>query len=201
MEKVDHKFTKVFIRGLFRILIHIAFNIEYAGEKYFPEDGGYLVCSNHLSVVDIPIIQCRTKNRWMYFMSKKELFENKLLAKLMNGLSAFPVDRGRGAKSIRVASNYLNDDKIVCIFPQGTRERNGKRLKARKGPAILAAMSEKPIVPVLIEGEFKFRKKIKVTIGKKYDLNLKKGVKYSREEYEVKSQEVMDLIYNLKETN
>ena len=54
------------------------------------------------------------------------------------------------------------------IFPEGTRSKDGKVHRGHSGAAIIAARSEKPIIPVGIKfGEkLKFRTKVIVRFGK-----------------------------------
>jgi 1-acyl-sn-glycerol-3-phosphate acyltransferase len=40
----------------------------------------------------------------------------------------------------------------IVVFPEGTRSRDGKLLRFKKGGFLLAAQSNRPIVPVTING-------------------------------------------------
>jgi len=198
---MENRRFKIFVRGLFKVLVKIVFNIKFYGEKNIPDDGPYIVCSNHVSMVDIPIVAgIAKKNRWIYFMAKKELFDNKFMNWLLRKMSAFSVDRGKAdIVSIRTAVKHLRKGHLLGIFPQGTRSKGDVKLPGRKGPSMLAAMTEAKIIPVLIEGKFKFRSKIKVYMGKPFDLGMKMKTKYTKQQYIDKGQEVMDKIYSLKE--
>ncbi|MDX1358532.1 MAG: lysophospholipid acyltransferase family protein [Clostridia bacterium] len=195
-----HKLGQLLVRGFVRILLHLLYRIKYVGEKGLPAEGAYLLCANHRSFVDIPILGCYSKTRWTYFMAKKELWDKPLSRFFMKLMDAFPVDRGKGdIGSIKTALKHLKNGDVVAIFPQGTREKKGQKLPGRKGAAMLAAMSEAPIIPMLITGEMKMFKKVIVYVGKPFDLGLKKRVKYSRETYVEKSKEIMDRIDSLEE--
>jgi len=198
---MKNKGMKIFVRALFKVLSKIIFNVKVIGEKHIPMEGPYILCSNHRTMADVPLIAGLTKGkRWIYFMAKKEFFSIPFVGWFFRKMSAFPVDRGKAdIVSIRTAVRYLQNNKVVGIFPQGTRDTNEDELPGRKGPALLAAMTEAPILPVLIEGTFKFRKTIKIYVGKPFDLGMKKKVKYAKEEYYNKSQEIMKKIYSLSE--
>lgn len=194
-----HKIGQRFVRGLARIVIHTVYWVRYVGEK-LPKEGAFIMCVNHRSVMDIPIAGCVSHGRWTYFMGKKELFEKPFSRFFMNLMDVFPVARGEGdIKSIRTALNHLKKGRIVTIFPQGTREKKGMKLPARKGAAMLVAMSEAMIIPVCITGDIRPFSPIKAYVGKPFDLGLRKGERYEREVYEQKSQEIMDRIYELPE--
>jgi 1-acyl-sn-glycerol-3-phosphate acyltransferase len=197
---MKHRLTQRFVRLIARIFIHSVYWVRYKGEKRLPEEGPYIVCSNHRSFLDIPIVGCIGKKRWMYFMGKKELFEKPFSGFFMDLMDVFPIDRGKGdLKSIKTALRHLKNDRIVVVFPQGTREKPGQKLPARKGAAMLVAMSEARIIPVCIEGVMKPFHRIRAYIGKPFDLGLKKGERYTRETYEKKSAEIMERIYSLPE--
>ena len=195
-----HRMAQLFVRWSVRILLHILYRVKYVGEKQLPEEGAYILCPNHRSVIDIPIAGTYSKGRWAYFMGKKELFEKPFSRVFMNIMDVFPVDRGKGdIGSIKKALGYLKNGQVICIFPQGTREKDGEILPARKGVAMLAAMSEAPIIPMYITGKIKPFRKVTVYVGKPFDLGLRKKVRYPREVYEEKSQEIMDRIKGLAE--
>ncbi len=195
-----HKMGQLFLRWSVRVLLHSLYRVKFVGEKQLPKEGAYILCPNHRSAIDIPISGTYSKGRWVYFMAKKELFEKPFSRFCMNVLDAFPIDRGNGdIGSIKKALGYLKNGQVFCIFPQGTREKDGEVLPAQKGVALIAAKSEAPIIPMYITGTIKPFRKITVYVGKPFDLGLRRRVKYSRETYEEKSQEVITHIKSLAE--
>lgn len=195
-----HKIGQRFIRLLARIVIHSLYWVRYKGETKLPKEGAYILCVNHRSIMDIPIAGCLSKGRWAYFMGKAELFIKPFSRFFMNLMDVFPVARGKGdIKSIRTALRYLKNGQIITIFPQGTRERKGEKLPARKGTAMLAAMSEAPIIPMCITGDIRPFRLVTAYVGKPFDLGLKKRERYERQVYEQKSKEIMDRINELPE--
>lgn len=198
---MKHKLFKKTIWWIAKAFIKIMYNIEYLGEKEFPKTGAHIICPNHIHTMDIPTVACFGKGkRWTYFMAKKEFFDNWFLNWFFSRLSVYPVDRENAdIVSFRKTTRYLKDGQLVVIFPQGTRDTGDTPLPAKKGPAMFAAMTGAKIVPILIEGKFKFRSKIKVYIGKPFDLGMKQKTKYTKQEYYDKSQEIMKVIYSLPE--
>ena len=196
---MENKFIRIFVRESLRIIISLIFRLRFTGEKDFPPKGAYIVCANHKSLFDIPILTFISK-RWIYFMAKKELFDKWFGRAFVKAMGGFSVARGKGdIASIKTALKLLKNGHLLGLFPQGTREKKNEKLPARKGAAMLSAMTGVPIIPVLIEGKFKLFSKITITVGKPYDLGLKKNIRYSSEEIEAKSQEIMTQIYALKE--
>ncbi|MBP7344886.1 MAG: hypothetical protein KA982_09195, partial [Clostridia bacterium] len=86
---------------------------------------------------------------------------------------------------------------LVCIFPQGTRQKSKNPLPPRRGVAMVSALTLAHVIPVYIENKAKLYKKTKVYIGKPVDTGLDR--KSTKEEISQKSQDLMDIIYNLPE--
>ena len=69
----------------------------------------------------------------------------------------------------------LRQGKILCVFPEGTRARDGKLHEFKKGVGIIARELNVPIVPVAIRGTYEMLApgktvpvpaKVTVTFGK-----------------------------------
>src|SRR6266581_4886749 len=67
--------------------------MERIGREHLPRTGPLLLASNHRSFLD-PFVIGTLVRRPVYYMAKRELFEKRWQAWLLNGLGAFPVDRG-----------------------------------------------------------------------------------------------------------
>ncbi len=65
------------------------------GREHLPRTGPLLLASNHRSFLD-PFVIGTLVRRPVYYMAKRELFEKRWQAWLLNALGAFPVDRGAG---------------------------------------------------------------------------------------------------------
>ncbi len=67
-------------------------------------------------------------------MAKAELFENKLIGGFLKSLGAFPISRGTGgAQGIQTAIDLLEEEKVVCMFPEGTRSKPASFLNPKMG--------------------------------------------------------------------
>jgi len=194
---MEDKYFRRFCRGIVRFIVHILYRVEYVGEKY-PSDGPCILCPNHLSVLDIVYVLLYSRTRWVYFMAKSELYKTKLSTWFMNKMGAFPIRRGKSdVRSILKAISLLQNGEMVCIFPQGTRQKSSEVLPPRRGVAMIAAMTGAPVVPIFISRKAKATKKTTVYIGKPIYTGLSR--KSTKEEISAKSLELMDLIYDLSE--
>lgn len=194
---MGNKCFRKFCRGIVRAIVKIFYRVEYIGEKY-PKEGPYVICPNHLSILDIVFVILHSKKRWVYFMAKSELYKRKLSAWFLDKMGAVPVRRGQSdVRSIKRAVTLIQEGKLVCIFPQGTRQKGDKILPPRRGVAMLSALTGAQVIPVFIERKAKIHKITKVYVGKPVNTGLDRNS--SKEEIANKSVELMDIVYNLPE--
>lgn len=122
------------------------------GLERMPATGPVLLAANHVSYLDIFVLGMSSP-RIVYFMAKKELFKPPILRWIMPRTGAFPVDRGapdRGA--IEVARDVLRAGEPLGIYIEGTRKRGGDLGEVKPGVAMIAAMTDAPVIPVCIYG-------------------------------------------------
>ncbi len=148
-----------------KILFRLFYKINIEKPLQLDENQGYIICSNHIHLFDPVLIACFT-NRQIHYMCKKEAFDNKPLGFILKKIGTFPVDREKpDMASIRTAVNILKDKKVLGIFPEGTRSKDGKLGKFKNGAALIALKGDTPIIPVKIETSYKLFSKIKLTFG------------------------------------
>lgn len=123
------------------------------GAESFPKEGPVLCVSNHTSYLD-PVAIGDVCPRRVLFMAKAELFENKLLNHLLRGVDSFPVKRGEAdLTAVKSALGYLKAGRVVCIFPEGTRQDSEEELgPPEAGAATFAIKTGCPVVPVFVRG-------------------------------------------------
>lgn len=159
-----------FCRSVLRIIYKILFRLEAVGSEHVPKEGGVLLCSNHLSLLDPPTIGILLKRK-VHFMAKKELFDIFGFGWLIKELGAFPVKRGGVSKeSIKTSLTLLRTGHVMGIFPEGTRNKGDEGGIGKRGAATFALRSDAAVVPVAIVGHYKMFKKMKVVYGPPVDL-------------------------------
>lgn len=155
------------------IVISILFRLDIKGLQYFPEKGPVIVYSNHKSMWDPIIIGCILK-RPVYFMAKEELFKTPVFGFILKKINAFPVKRGSADRSaIKRCIQVLEANRVLGIFPEGTRSRTGELLEPEPGIAMIYAKSRNAImIPVAIKGNYKWFSRIEVIIGKPINIQI-----------------------------
>lgn len=176
----------------------LMFRIKTVGKENLPKNGGVILAVNHKSDFD-PVMAGITCPRKLCFMAKAELFKNKLFGGLIKRLGAFPVHRGTGdVGAMKTAFKILKSDGVMLIFPEGGRVKNGEHRRAKSGVAMIAQKMCVPVVPVLIDGDYKWMHRITVKYGKPISFEEYKGKKVSQEEIQELADGVLEEIYKLK---
>lgn len=132
--------------------LRLYFRLERIGAEHLPHSGPLILAANHRSFLD-PFVIGALARRPVYYVAKRELFERRWQAWLLNALGAFPVDRGAGdAEALATARAILARGDCVVIFPEGTRVRSGPLGPAHRGVGRLALETGARIVPIALIG-------------------------------------------------
>jgi 1-acyl-sn-glycerol-3-phosphate acyltransferase len=111
--------------------------------------------SNHQSHLDIPILYATLPSPTIRMLAKTELFRIPLWGRGLRAAEFIEVDRSNHARAVRSiddASRLLRDGVSIYLAPEGTRSRDGRIGKLKKGGFHLALETGAPIVPVAIRG-------------------------------------------------
>ena len=120
------------------------------GKENIPQKGSFIMVSNHGSLLDPPLLG-HAIGRNISFMAKAELFKIPLLGFIIKACGAYPVKRGIADKNtIKTACEKLSNDNSIGIFIDGTRQKNGRVNKPKKGAALLSFKNQKLLLPVAI---------------------------------------------------
>ena len=139
-----------FLRVVFRLIFYILFRARVYGRENIPAEGAVILAANHASNIDPPLMASLI-DRPVSYMAKIELFENPIFGAAIRRCHAFPVKRGESDRgAIKAAVTVLKEERVLGLFPEGTRSKTGELQKAEAGVALIAAMTGAPIVPVAI---------------------------------------------------
>jgi 1-acyl-sn-glycerol-3-phosphate acyltransferase len=171
-----------FAKGVVSGILKPVYRIEVVGVEHFPKEGGVLLCANHISNLDPPVVGI-TAPRPVHFMAKEELFRVPILKHIVRNLNAFPVKRGMSDRqALRTGLDVLKDGKVLGIFPEGTRSKDGKLGKGLAGVGFFALRTNAFVVPCAIVGPYKPFRTLKVVYGKPIDMQEFREKKASPEE-------------------
>jgi 1-acyl-sn-glycerol-3-phosphate acyltransferase len=144
-----------FFYGLCRLAYQMFFRGEVAGLDNLPETGGYIVAANHASHLDPPIVGLFLP-RQVSFFARKTLWKPGVASWWLTAVGTIPVDRDGGTSidAIKRVLQTLSHDKVVILFPEGTRSPNGELQAPRPGVGLLACKAQVPVVPARVFGSF-----------------------------------------------
>jgi len=137
---------------LTRIISKLIFRIKVTGKHNFPEEGGFILATNHRSYFD-PLLVGSWAPRQVYFLAKKELFANRLFGWVITRTNALPVRRGVvDRQAVQLCLDVLSRGHGLTIFPEGTRAKTGGFLSPKPGIGVIASQAKVPIVPAYVHG-------------------------------------------------
>jgi 1-acyl-sn-glycerol-3-phosphate acyltransferase len=119
-------------------------------------DKTYVICANHQSQVDIPVLFAALPMP-IRFLAKRSLFYIPLFGWSLYLAGFVPIDRGsssRARKSLRRGAQRIKTGPCLMVFPEGTRSPDGKIHDFMSGAFTLAIKSGVPILPVAIRGSY-----------------------------------------------
>lgn len=153
------------------------YKLTIIGEENIPITGAVIICPNHISNLDPPLVASASRRiRKISFMAKSELFKYKILSRALHSLGAFPVKRGEADRNaLKTSLKILNNEGCLGIFPEGTRRKIGNKEGFSSGATSLALKANAPIIPVSIKGEYKLFKPLTITFGTPSNLDDFKG--------------------------
>ncbi|HRC61881.1 MAG: 1-acyl-sn-glycerol-3-phosphate acyltransferase [Dehalococcoidia bacterium] len=141
-----------FLTGLTRVVVYTFARWTVEGAEHIPTTGPVVLVSNHLHLLDPPLLAACSKRR-VHPMAKRELFETPLVGWVLWPYGAFPVRRfSADMGALRAARGYLRNGHVVLMFPEGTRSKDARLHPALPGAAMVALLADAPVVPVAITG-------------------------------------------------
>lgn len=156
------------VYGLFHYLSVVVYDMFFRGEvvglENLPKSGAFLIAANHASLLDPPIIGAQVP-RQMCFFARKTLWKPGLAAWWLDAVGTIPVDRdgGQDVGAIKRVLRALKDDKVMILFPEGTRTPDGNLQTPKPGVGLIICRTQVPVVPARIFGSFEaFGKDVKL---------------------------------------
>lgn len=142
------------VQGAFRLCLKISgVKVTVIGEENVPADSPVLYIGNHRSFYDILLTYTRCRRPTGY-VAKYEMHSIPLLSDWMRYLHCLFLNRKdlkQGMKTIMKAIEEIKSGISVCIFPEGTRNKNDDELELlpfHEGSFKVATRGHCPIIPV-----------------------------------------------------
>jgi 1-acyl-sn-glycerol-3-phosphate acyltransferase len=155
--RLTHELADAHIEAWAKQILNIAeANIEVHGQETIPRGESYVLMSNHASFLDIPSV-IRAFPYSVRMVAKKEMGAVPVFGHALRQIGTIIVDRSDTKKSIAELNKgkaILNNNVSVWIAPEGTRSKDGKLGRFRKGGFHLAMQLGVRILPIWIQGTY-----------------------------------------------
>lgn len=151
--RLSHYFAKYWSRFTFA---GVGIHVNIHGLENIPKDRAVIFASNHQSTMDIPAMFGWLPVQFR-IMAKQVLFMIPFLGWHLYLGGNIPIDRKNARKafgSVFKASSRLKKGVSLLVFVEGTRSRDGKLQRFKRGSFTLAKKLGVPIVPIAIQGTF-----------------------------------------------
>ena len=194
------KLTKVIVYNVFYKLVY---RIKKVDEKNLPDEGAYILCANHVNMLDALAVVCGCKRK-VRFICKESMFRNKALGWALKLSDTIPINREKNdIEAMKRSLKALKNGEVLGVFPEGTRNGLKKGLKPKTGVASFALNSNATlktgtkVIPMGIQGSFKPFTKVKLVFGEPLDFSEYYGKEKDKEALEKVTNIIMDNIVML----
>jgi 1-acyl-sn-glycerol-3-phosphate acyltransferase len=145
------------MRAIIRFLFWALTRLDVQGAENIPARGGGLLVSNHLGLLDGPLIFSLIERPNSTALVADKYQQNPLFRLIVNVAGGIWINReSADIQAIRRSQEYIAGGGLLGVAPEGTRSPNGQMQEAKTGAAFLAAkVGEKtpcPIVPLAVWG-------------------------------------------------
>ncbi len=169
---------------LMKVICGLKYRIH--GAENLPRHAAIVMCK-HQSTWETISLKAILKPEQSWIL-KQELMRLPVFGWALAAIPNIPIDRSAGRKAVKQiverGTELLEQDRIIVIFPEGTRTAPGEKRKYGIGGSLLAEKSGYPVVPIAHNAGVFWRRRglrkypgtIDVVVGEAFD---PKGMKAS----------------------
>jgi len=159
------------------------YRLKVSGIDNIPKDGPVLLLGNHISYIDFALIQWATP-RTIRFVVHDDYYSKPIFNSILRGVGAVSIRPENSRNAMQNIINLLNDDCVVCLFPEGHVSTSGELSDLKRGFEKVLSQSKEAVivVPFAIKNmwgsffskaprsvkkrmKFRLRREVKVKIG------------------------------------
>jgi 1-acyl-sn-glycerol-3-phosphate acyltransferase len=168
------------IVGTLKGITSLICRIDDAELKLVPKQGPLIIYTNHVNILEIPIIYTHLQPRRVHGLLLAERWNNPLLRWMLEATETIPIHRGEADLfAIRKGLKVLKKGEILVMAPEGTRSHDGKLQPAHPGVVVLALHSHATLLPIVYFGAEKYKENLSrlkrtdfhLRVGKPFHLN------------------------------
>ncbi|NQY53179.1 MAG: 1-acyl-sn-glycerol-3-phosphate acyltransferase [Campylobacteraceae bacterium] len=157
IKKEKDQKKKLDLRTLYAITLMKKLNItvEVINKEKLPEDGKYLLLSNHKSILDPIVVEMALKDTKIrgFWIAKKELYNSFFFGTFTRNAGTVLLDREAPSMIpfFKKTKEVINSGLSIFIFPEGTRNKTDSSLSEfKEGARVIALKNRLPMLPLYI---------------------------------------------------
>jgi acyl-[acyl-carrier-protein]-phospholipid O-acyltransferase/long-chain-fatty-acid--[acyl-carrier-protein] ligase len=134
-----------------RIVARLLYRVRSSGVENIPATGGLLLIINHISYVDVVVLQLVCP-RPIRFVGHKGLRRHRFFDWCFEVSGCIPVLPQQPMEGMRAAIRALKRGEVVCVCPEGHISRTGQLMEIKKGFEFMARQANVPVLAASIDG-------------------------------------------------
>jgi 1-acyl-sn-glycerol-3-phosphate acyltransferase len=192
-------FSQKLIVFTFKIITSMICRIDDTQLVNVPKQGPLIIYTNHVNILEIPIIYTHLQPRRVHGMLLAERWKIPVLNWALDVTETIPLHRGEAdIDAIRIGLEVLKKGEMLVIAPEGTRSHDGRLQPAHPGMVLLALHSRAPLMPLTFYGAENYKENLSrfkrtdfhMRVGKPFHLD-DRGEKVTRQVREKMMDEIM----------
>ena len=169
-----------FVTNAVKLGTSVMCRIDAPDLQTFPRKGPFIAYSNHTGQIEVPLMYAHLQPRPITGLAKVETWDGWFLRWVFDLWGAIPIRRGEAdIHAMRMSLKVLDNNGILVIAPEGTRNKTGKLLRAQSGIITLALRTGAPLLPLAHWGGENFLPNLKrlkrtdfhIRVGKPFNLD------------------------------
>ncbi len=132
-------------------IAHLLYRVRTSGLENLPRDGGLLLLANHISYVDVVVLQLVCP-RPIRFVGHKGLRRNGFFNWCFEKSGCIPISAEQPREGMRAAVASLKAGEVVCLCPEGHISRTGQLMQIQRGFEAIARQAGVPVMAAAIDG-------------------------------------------------
>jgi acyl-[acyl-carrier-protein]-phospholipid O-acyltransferase/long-chain-fatty-acid--[acyl-carrier-protein] ligase len=133
------------------LLSRLLYRVRVLGASHVPGSGGAVVIANHLSYVDVVVLQLACP-RPLRYMAYRGPGTGRLLNWIFRRAGVIVVSPHSPSQWLRESVRALESGELVCVFPEGGISRTGQLMAIRRGFELMARRARVPVIPAFVDG-------------------------------------------------
>ena len=141
----------VLLELIARSVARVLYRVRSSGAGNIPSTGGVLLIANHISYVDVVVLQLACP-RPIRFVGHQGLKRNAFFSWCFEMSGSIPISMEQPRAGMKAAVAALRAGELVCLCPEGHISRTGQLMEIQRGFEVMARQANVPVIAAAIDG-------------------------------------------------